>query len=90
MPRIEGIYLEHAADGLVVIGVAINDSEASARSFAGEVGVTYPLAIDPDGAIAKLYRGVALPVHYWIGRDGTIRDWAFGEVPPDLMEAALE
>jgi len=74
----------------VVLGIAINDSEASAKSFASEVGVTYPLGVDPDGAIAKLYRGIALPVHYWIGRDGTIRDWAFGEIPPDFMEAEAQ
>ncbi len=92
MPRIEGIYLEHAAeaDGLVVLGIAINDSQESARSFAGEVGATYPLGLDQDGAIARLYRGVGLPVNYWIARDGTIRDWAFGEIPPDLMASALE
>ncbi len=90
MPRLEGMYLEHESEGLVVLGIAINDSRESARSFAGEVGATYPLGLDPDGAIARLYRGVGLPLNYWIERDGTIRDWAFGEVPPELMAAALE
>jgi hypothetical protein len=26
---------------------------------------------------------VALPVQYWIDRDGIVRGWAFGELPLD-------
>ena len=90
MPRLEGFYLEHADDGLVILGVGVRDSPESMRAYAGEVGVTYPIVVDGNGAVANGYRALALPVHYWIDREGIVRDWAFGELPPDLLAASLE
>lgn len=90
MPRLEGFYLEHEPDGLVILGVGVRDSAESMRAFAGEVGVSYPIVVDGDGRVADTYQALALPVHYWIDRDGVVRDWAFGELPPDLLAASLE
>ena len=89
MPRLERLYAQHQADGLVILGVGVRDSPESLRTYAGEVGVTYPIVVDGDGAIANLYQALALPVHYWIDRDGIVRDWAFGELPPDLLASSL-
>jgi len=90
MPRIEGLYQEHQADGLVVLGVAVQDSREAVVAFVDEVGATYPIVSDTDGRVAAQYGALALPVHYWIDHGGIIRDWAFGELPPDLLAASLE
>ena len=90
MPRLEGFNLEHADNGLVILGVGVRDSPESMRAYAGEVGVTYPIVVDGIGAVANGYRALALPVHYWVDHDGIVRDWAFGELPPDLLAASLE
>ena len=90
MPRLEGFNLEHADDGLVILGVGVRDSPESMRAYASEVGVTYPIVVDGNGAVANGYQALALPVHYWLDGDGIIRDWAFGELPPDLLAASLE
>jgi len=90
MPRIEGLYRQHESEGLVVLGVATSDSDAAIRGFVGEVGVTYPILLDPDGQVAGTYGAVALPVSFWLDRDGIIRDWIIGEAPPDLMASAVE
>jgi cytochrome c biogenesis protein CcmG/thiol:disulfide interchange protein DsbE len=89
MPRIEGFWLEHQAAGLIVLGVGVRDSREAFRAYASEVAVTYPLAMDLDGKVAEQYRALALPVHYWIDRGGVVRDWAFGELPPDALAASL-
>jgi peroxiredoxin len=89
MPRIEGFWLEHQTEGLVVLGVGVRDTREAFIAYASEVAVTYPLAMDLDGKVAAQYRALALPVHYWIDRDGVVRDWAFGELPPDLLAASL-
>ncbi|MDQ6795127.1 MAG: TlpA family protein disulfide reductase [Chloroflexota bacterium] len=89
MPRLEGVYLNHATDGLVILGVAVRDSPANAAAFAKEVGVTYPIVLDVPGKVGDQYHAVALPVQYWIDRDGIVRDWAFGELPPDQYDPAL-
>ena len=89
MPRLEGVYVTHAKDGLVILGVAVRDSPADAGAFAKEVGVTYPIVLDAPGKVGDQYHAVALPVQYWLDRDGIVRDWAFGELPPDQYDPAL-
>lgn len=90
MPRLEGFNLDHADDGLVILGIGVRDSPESMRAYAREVGVSYPIVVDDDGIVADEYQALALPVHYWIDRDGIVRDWAFGELPPDLLASSLE
>ncbi|MDQ6793579.1 MAG: TlpA family protein disulfide reductase [Chloroflexota bacterium] len=89
MPRLEGVYVTHAKDGLVILGVAVRDSPADAGAFAKEVGVTYPIVLDVPGKVGDQYHAVALPVQYWLDRDGIVRDWAFGELPLDQYDTAL-
>ncbi len=90
MPRLEGFYLQHRDADLVILGVGVRDSADSMQAYAHEVGVSYPIVVDGDGKLAARYRAFALPVHYWIDSDGIIRDWALGELPPDLLAASLE
>lgn len=90
MPRIEGKYQEHRSDGLVVLGVGIQESREAIAAFADEVGATYPIVVDGDGRVAAQYSALALPVSYWIDRGGIVREWVFGELSPDLMAASLE
>lgn len=90
MPRLEGFWLEHKADGLVVLGVGVRDSADTMRTYAQELGVDYPIVVDGDGKVANLYRALALPFHYWIDRRGVVRDWAVGELPPDALTISLD
>ena len=90
MPRLEGFYLANRGRGLVVMGVGVRDSPEGMRTYADELGVTYPIVVDGDGIVADQYQAVALPVHYWIDRDGFVRDWTYGEMPPDVLSASLE
>jgi len=89
MPRLEGVYLTHKADGLVVLGVAVRDSEAHVRAFVREIGVTYPIVLDEPGDVAGTYRAFALPVQYWVDPDGVVRGWEFGELPLDQYDPSL-
>ena len=90
MPRLEGFYLEHQAEGLVILGIGVRDSADGMRAYADDLGVSYPIVVDGDGAVADSYRALALPVHYWLDRDGIVRDWAFGELPPDVLASSLQ
>jgi len=84
-----GVYVSHAKEGLVILGVAVRDSPADAAAFVKEVGVTYPIVLDVPGKIGDQYHAVALPVQYWLDRNGIVRDWSFGELPLDQHDPAL-
>ncbi|HEY0444417.1 MAG TPA: redoxin domain-containing protein [Candidatus Limnocylindrales bacterium] len=71
---------EHAADGLEIVGVLMDDPADPARAFAREFGATWPTVLDPDGKLKAAYRAVARPQSYFIDRKGILRAIQIGEV----------
>ncbi len=56
MPFIEKeIWQEKKSSGLVVIGIDRDEAEEKVLKFRKDIGVTYPLALDPDADIFGLY-----------------------------------
>jgi len=68
----------HESDGVVVVGVVINDIPSDAAAFVDEFGATWPQALDDDGKIARAYGVRAPPQTLFIGPDGVIRDRMYG------------
>ena len=73
MPAFQQAWLGSRDDGVVFVGLATGDIEADARAFAAQVGVTYPLGLDLDGAIANRYLVRVMPTTYFIDRDGLLQ-----------------
>ena len=71
---------EHAADGLVVVGVLTDDPPDGARAFVSQYGATWPTVIDPGAAIKSAYQVVARPQSYFVDRAGNLRSIQIGEV----------
>jgi peroxiredoxin len=56
MPFIEKeIWQEKKSSGLVVIGIDRDEAEDKVLKFKNDIGVTYPLALDPGADIFGLY-----------------------------------
>ena len=83
------VQAENAASKLAVVSVAVYTDPREAEAYASALALSYPVALDEDGQVFARYRAVTLPVHVWIDRDGIIRDWAEGDVPPELVTAAV-
>jgi cytochrome c biogenesis protein CcmG/thiol:disulfide interchange protein DsbE len=88
-PLMNGYADRLADDGLVVIAIDVKEDEGVAAAFAESLGATFPLGLDADGSAAARWAAVALPVHFWIDKDGIIRDGALGGIGPDVMSAGL-
>jgi cytochrome c biogenesis protein CcmG, thiol:disulfide interchange protein DsbE len=71
-PLLEATWREFRAQGLVVIGVDMQDLEAAARAFLHEFHITYPTLRDPDGSVARRFDATGVPETFFIGRDGLI------------------
>jgi peroxiredoxin len=84
-PDIEAAYVRHAPQGLAVIGI-FDEAESAAADYAKRAGITVPIVADPQGQIGALYRTYAYPVHFFVGRDGTIKDVRIGRLTPADME----
>ena len=70
MPVLERLYRELAPQGFVVIGINAREKREAVRRYAGELGLTFPLVLDPDGKINALYGVVGIPTTFLVGRDG--------------------
>jgi cytochrome c biogenesis protein CcmG/thiol:disulfide interchange protein DsbE len=77
---------QHAAEGLVIVGVLMDDPVEPARAFAAQYGGTWPTVIDPDGAIKAAWRVLLRPQTYFVDRAGILRSIQFGEVRDEDFE----
>jgi len=76
MPALEQLHREFAGRGLAIVGINARENAEAIRRYAKEVGLSFPLILDPDGKINALYGVIGLPATFLIGRDG--RAVAFG------------
>ena len=72
MPDFQKAWEEHQEQGVVFMGIAVDDTASEASKFAEQVGVTYPLALDTTGDVARAYRIRAVPSTYFIDREGRL------------------
>lgn len=70
MPLLQQAARDHP--GLRVLLVDERDSADVARSFASGLGVTLPVALDPDGKIGTSYQVMGLPTSVFVRPDGTV------------------
>ena len=79
MPAFERMWDRYEADGLLIIGVNLQDSQEGARQFVEKVDVTYPIALDSDGSLARDLGVRGLPQTFFIGRDFSFEKVSAGE-----------
>lgn len=80
MPALQDIYAAQQGRGLEVLAVnsAFQDSAADAQAFVQELGLTFPILLDQDGAVSRRYLVRGLPSTFFIDRQGVIRTVIFG------------
>jgi len=72
MPQLVAAYEEHRDEGLVVIGLNLQESESIIRPFADDYGVEFPILIDRDGEVGDEYRLGGVPETIFIDANGIV------------------
>jgi thiol-disulfide isomerase/thioredoxin len=82
MPAMERLYRVYRERGLVVVAVNFKESKDEVQRFIGELRLSFPAVLDPDGAAAHIFAVRGLPVTFLLDRHGRIlwkaigsRDW---------------
>jgi cytochrome c biogenesis protein CcmG/thiol:disulfide interchange protein DsbE len=88
-PLMNGFAARYGDDGLVILAIDVEEEEGRVAAFAESLSATFPLGLDRDGAAQTRWGALALPVHFWIDKDGVIRDGALGGIGPDVMARGL-
>lgn len=66
----ERLHRKFSTQGLAVIGINAREKTATIVDYAKELGLTFPLVLDPSGKINSTYGVIGLPTTFLIGRNG--------------------
>ena len=59
------------------------------KDYVDRYDLTYTVALDPSAAVMRSYGVFGIPTHYFIDREGRIRDRYYGPLTRDQMEQRL-
>ena len=82
-PILQGLHESHPE--LVILLVDSKESVETVQGFADEFGFTFPVLLDGDGSVAKLYQIFAIPTELFIDADGIIRAKLVESVTNELL-----
>lgn len=89
-PTIRDVFEANRDAGLIVVAVDVQEDADTVRRYAQTYGLGYQIGLDTYAAIMKTYGVFGLPTHYFIDRQGVIRDRYFGPLKRDQMEQRVE
>jgi peroxiredoxin len=82
MPAMQRLHGALAGPDFELIAISVDASRDDVAKFRDRLGLTFPIARDPDKKVSDAYQSYRFPESYLIDRDGTIlsryigpRDW---------------
>ncbi|HET7795492.1 MAG TPA: TlpA disulfide reductase family protein [Rhizobacter sp.] len=73
MPHLNRIADKYKSSGLVLLGVNIDDDVRNAADVAAKLGVRFPVLLDTDKKVSRLYDLNSMPSTLVIDRSGKVR-----------------
>jgi peroxiredoxin len=88
-PDIQEVYEAHESEGLVVLAISIGESTNTVADYIKRTGMTVTVGIDEGTNVAAQYRIVGIPTHFFIDREGVLREWRIGSMSKKTMESKV-
>ncbi|MEE8469722.1 MAG: redoxin domain-containing protein [Dehalococcoidia bacterium] len=89
MPEIESLYQEYKDRDVVVIGIDLLEPETTVRQYVEHGGFNWTFVIETTGEVANDYRVAAIPISFFVDREGIIKVVNIGAMTKRAMEAKL-
>ncbi|HXG36130.1 MAG TPA: TlpA disulfide reductase family protein [Dehalococcoidia bacterium] len=90
MPQLVGAYERFKGQGLVVLGVNVQEDRDTIGRFASEFGIKFPVPIDRSGEVVDEYRLLGLPTTYFIDRQGVVRGVFRGPFQGNINQTSVQ
>ncbi|MEW5726395.1 MAG: TlpA disulfide reductase family protein [Pseudomonadota bacterium] len=90
MKAIEPVWTEHRDKGLLVLAVNAGQNARDIGDFVAELGVTYPILLDPGSKITRAHGVTGLPMTFFIDREGKVRNRILGEADEATFRRIVE
>jgi DsbE subfamily thiol:disulfide oxidoreductase len=78
MPDMDKLYREFKGKGFEIVAVNVKDKRDDAMKFVGNMKLTYPIMLDPEGEVGLLYGAWGMPATYLIDRKGVVQARLWG------------
>jgi len=85
-PGMERIWRKYEDQGVVILGINVQDGEKEAERYISEFGITFSNALDLDGSITVDYGVTGLPVTFFIDNDSVVTGRWVGSISEDRLD----
>lgn len=89
IPDLEAAYQAYKDEGLVILGINVEESRQKIDPFVIEFGITYPVLLDEQGQVMNEYRALGLPMSLVLDQEGMIQVRHMGLLTADQLEKYL-
>jgi len=76
--------------GIVFVGIDIQDTQSDGLSFLQTYGITYPNVVDADGSVTINYGVTGVPETFFLNRQGVIVKKVIGELTEQTLQSNLQ
>lgn len=90
MPVLVKIAHEYGPKGVVLLGIAVDDTEEKMKDFIARYGVNFPVGLDKTAEIQKSFGLYGIPTTYFINKQGIINYFHSGVVTEELLRHELD
>lgn len=73
MPHLNRLYEKYRSSGFQLLGVNIDDDPSQAQQLVAKLGLRFPVLLDSDKQVSRLYDLTTMPSTVLIDRDGRVR-----------------
>jgi peroxiredoxin len=73
MPHLNKLSDKYRSSGFTLLGVNVDDDPKNATSAAAKFGIRFPVLLDLEKQVVKLYAVASMPTTVLIDRDGRVR-----------------
>jgi peroxiredoxin len=89
MPDVQAVYEAYEAEGFVVLGVNIGETEQTVSEFVDQFDLSFPIMLDGKAQVARQFGAFSIPTSYFLDRDGVIQKIQRGAVPASFIEDVI-
>lgn len=90
MPTLQEIYREYESQGFVLLAINLNESNLAVNKFRESYGLTFPIVIDKEDRVSRVYDIVPLPTSYFVDRNGVVQGRWTGELSKEKLRSFVK
>jgi thiol-disulfide isomerase/thioredoxin len=79
-----------ANPGVTILVIDVKEPADVVQALVDSTGITMPVGLDLDGQAQLAWNAYALPVHFFVDKEGIVREYIYGGPGPDQLLAGLK